>query len=226
MDVIHVLKTILIFVFALTLMGCADSNRYSAKLIQMNPAKADAAMNISAPQQTTQQTSKQNPDQAAKLSPVQVTKQAAGQVTKRAAGQATKQVTKQAAAQSITFEKINGISLYDSKKVIVQKLGIPLSISKDKNLPDSEEYQYKHMAIGFNGDEVQYISVPAAEKLIYLDDVVLNIDLGEIKEMLGNPDFVAEDGIVYQKEEKLLKVFISQDTGAMSSIDFYTLSSV
>ncbi|MDB5055439.1 MAG: hypothetical protein JWM44_3489 [Bacilli bacterium] len=126
--------------------------------------------------------------------------------------------------QAFQLTSVNGISLNDTKKTIVEKKGKPLSITKDPYMPELETYEYPQMKVGFSDGTVDFVEISAAAGIIQIDDTPIPSTIEDIKKALGEPDYVAEDGIVFQRKDALLKLFIDSVTLKLSSIDYYQIS--
>jgi hypothetical protein len=128
---------------------------------------------------------------------------------------------------TVTLDTINGISLYHSRSEIVELLGIPQDINKDEWVPDMEEYRYTDLLIGFIGEEVQYIGIPTGVNEFEVDGLNMERNVDSIQSALGEPDFIADDGIVFVSGEACLKVFLStEDARVIDAIHIYSLNSV
>jgi hypothetical protein len=123
------------------------------------------------------------------------------------------------------FEKVNNITLYDDQKTVVEKIGQPDLITKDPFFKGTETYEYPKMNIGFYNGMIEYVEVLAVAGNIQIDDTSIPILVEDLKRALGEPDYVAEDGIVFQRNEALIKIFIEESTQKLISIDYYHLSS-
>jgi hypothetical protein len=126
--------------------------------------------------------------------------------------------------QAFQLTSVNGISLNDTKKAIVEKKGKPLSITKDPYMPELDTYEYPQMKVGFSDETVGFVEISAAVGVIQIDDTPIPSTIEDIKKALGEPDYVAEDGIVFQRKDALLKLFIDSVTLKLSSIDYYQIS--
>lgn len=132
----------------------------------------------------------------------------------------------QSVKQEISLQMVNNISLDDDAKIVLDKMGEPQQISSDTLYEQSKIYKYPDMNIAFNDGFIEYVEVLGSASTILLDKSVVPATIEAVKGVLGEPDFIAEDGIVFQRNESLLKLFIDPDTGGLISITFYHLSSV
>lgn len=125
-----------------------------------------------------------------------------------------------------SFESVNGITLSDSKTDVIAKRGIPLDIQKDPFFKGTEIYEYGSMSVNLTDGVVQSVSVPGGAETLQLGDATLPLEPKAIHDALGNPDFVAEDGLVYQRGNLLLKVFLDTENGEIERVDYYHHASV
>jgi hypothetical protein len=123
------------------------------------------------------------------------------------------------------FLKVNHITLCDDQKTVIEKLGQPDSIKQDPDINGSEVYEYPGMNIGLYNGMLEYLAVAANSGTIQIDDTTIRMILGDLKKALGDPDFVASDGIVYQHNENVIKIFIDESTQEVTSIHYFPLSS-
>jgi hypothetical protein len=119
------------------------------------------------------------------------------------------------------FQTVNGISLDDSPVTITKKLGKPLSKNKDPFFGELEIYTYPKMNIGFSNGNIDYVEVLASAGTANIDGVNLPIELEGMKKALGDPSFVAEDGIAFQRKEAFIKIFTDMETKQVTSIHYY-----
>ncbi|URN95011.1 MAG: hypothetical protein NAG76_01750 [Candidatus Pristimantibacillus lignocellulolyticus] len=125
----------------------------------------------------------------------------------------------------ITLHSVNGISLYDDTSTVIEKLGAPKQISIDPYFVEYEMYEYANMTISFIDDIVDSVEVKNGASSVMLDQVELPITIAELKLALGEPDYVADDGLVFQRDEAILKLFIDQENDQLQSIAFYHIAS-
>jgi hypothetical protein len=124
------------------------------------------------------------------------------------------------------LENVNGISLYDDVKAVIDKLGKPLSKGKDPNFAELEVYAYPEMNIAFSDGIVNYVEVLVTAGTVKIDGVPIPIEPESLKKALGEPDFVAEDGIVFQRNAALVKLFTDIKTHDVTSIHYYHHSNI
>lgn len=125
------------------------------------------------------------------------------------------------------FQDVNGISLFDNKETIIESKGKPVSITKDPFFKEMETYHYPdHTNIGFSDGHMDYVEVMESAGSFQIDGIMVPMTLIDMKEVLGEPDFEAEDGIVFQRQQSLLKLFIDKDTRKLTSIHYYHKSNI
>ncbi|MDF2647584.1 MAG: hypothetical protein K0Q73_3389 [Paenibacillus sp.] len=120
---------------------------------------------------------------------------------------------------------LEGISLYDDTESVIAKKGYPLTIVQDPRFIGALTYEYSDMDIGFQDDIVTFVQIPAKVGHVQINDQRIPLTITDVKRLLGEPDYVAEDGIVFQRGEALIKLFIESETQELISIDYYHLSS-
>lgn len=125
----------------------------------------------------------------------------------------------------LLLDSVGGISLYDSPESVVAKLGEPERITRDELLSELELYQYPSLTVAFHGEYVQYVDVPARE-MIVIDGKEIPMTEAGLSAYLGSPDFIAEDGIVFQRGEALLKLFIDSETKKPVYASYYHIATV
>jgi hypothetical protein len=128
--------------------------------------------------------------------------------------------------KEFNFENVNGISLYDDVKAVIDKLGQPLTKENDPFFAELEVYAYPEMNIGFSDGIVSYVEVLVAAGTVNIDGVSIPIKEEELINALGAPDFVAEDGIVFQRNTALVKLFKDIETHQVTSLHFYHQSNI
>ncbi len=116
---------------------------------------------------------------------------------------------------------VNGVSLYDSRQDVIRKLGEPLSTEKDELLAGMEMLHYPFMTIYLIGESIDFVEVAHTAERIVVDDVELLATEASIKEAFGEPDFVAEDGIVFIRNGFALKLFLDETTRDLTSITYF-----
>jgi hypothetical protein len=123
------------------------------------------------------------------------------------------------------LNSVGGVSLYDTPESVISKLGEPDKIEQDEIWSELEIYYYPSVRVAFYSEQVHYVDVPAAEQIIINDKSVPMTEDG-LKACLGQPDFIAEDGIVFQRSEAVLKLFFDESTGEPLYASFYHIATV
>ncbi|MDF2959872.1 MAG: hypothetical protein K0S39_1607 [Paenibacillus sp.] len=117
---------------------------------------------------------------------------------------------------------INGVSLADDIKTVYEMKGTPLSVKQDEIMKSMKTYTFEDCVIGMSDGAIQFVKVPAAAGQIEIDGQILPLKLEELKSKLGQPFFVAEDGIVYKAGYHALKIFLDAETGELASVHFFS----
>lgn len=126
----------------------------------------------------------------------------------------------------LALQTVNDVSLYDDPTSLIKKLGQPELIKADEYMSEVETYQYGSMSVIFDHEIVGSLELEDLSKPLKIDDKLIKATIADIKAALGEPDFVTEDGIVFQREEALLKLFIDADTKELISISYFHTSSM
>ncbi|RJE85102.1 hypothetical protein D3P07_21260 [Paenibacillus sp. 1011MAR3C5] len=129
------------------------------------------------------------------------------------------------ADNGLDLDSVNGISLYDNPEAVVSKLGEPVSKSVDEIWGDLAVYAYPDMEIAFYGEFIQYVNIEADEAL-QVDGVTLSITESALKKAFGQPDYTAEDGIVFQRDDAVLKLFFDEATREPQYVSYYHIATV
>lgn len=122
-----------------------------------------------------------------------------------------------------SFDSLAGASLYMSKEELLLAKGTPLNIAPDP-WQECLEYQYADMSAGICEGAVTYIHVTPAQAGQYglkLNGETLNPANNNVGELLGTPDFVAEDGDVYIRGNAALKIYRNSQSGEWDGIDLF-----
>lgn len=121
------------------------------------------------------------------------------------------------------FDSLAGASLYMSEEKLLLTKGTPLRIAPDP-WQECLEYQYADMSAGLCNGSVAYIHVTPAQAAQYglkLNDEALNPANNNVRELLGAPDFTAEDGDVYIRGRAALKIYRNSQSGEWAGIDLF-----
>lgn len=121
------------------------------------------------------------------------------------------------------FRSMAGVPLYATEGELLGIKGSPLHMNAEP-WQDCVEYQYPDLSAGVCGGSVQYIHVTpqqAQEKGLLLNGLRIDPFRHHIRDLLGSPDFIAEDGDVYMRGNVALKVYRTPGTGAWAGIDLF-----
>lgn len=124
------------------------------------------------------------------------------------------------------LQSVNGLSLYDDKITVERMLGDPVQVTRDEWLTEMVTYEYPNMDIVFRDGIMDEIKVSGSASTVWIDDEEIPVSIEALTRALGKPDYKAEDGIVYERQENVLKLFINYDTGTLESIAYYHTSSI
>ncbi|MCR2806551.1 hypothetical protein [Paenibacillus soyae] len=147
------------------------------------------------------------------------------QVQDAANGKGTESSASASDERVLLLKSVGGISLYDTPESVVAKLGDPERIAQDELLSELKLYHYPSLTVAFYGEYVQYVDVPAGE-MIVIDGKDIPMTEAGLTAYLGSPDYIAEDGIVFQRGEALLKLFIDSDTKKPIYASYYHIATV
>ncbi|SDE08033.1 hypothetical protein SAMN02799630_04627 [Paenibacillus sp. UNCCL117] len=126
-----------------------------------------------------------------------------------------------AAAGRLPLERINGLALTDDLKTIYELKGEPLGEEDDQLFPDERVLVFEDCKVGLYKQSVQAVIVPASAGEIVIDEERLPLNADKLRAVLGEPDWVAEDGIVYKRERHALKVFLDAEDGSLLSVHLF-----
>ncbi|MBC8081201.1 MAG: hypothetical protein H7X86_12720 [Gorillibacterium sp.] len=161
-------------------------------------------------------TSWTNPLQAEKLTPQVVTNQSY-----------TPLVLETKKESDIDLDEVNGISLHDDREAVLAKKGVPLEITQDPFIKDMEIYRYEDIEVAFLGKTVDSLSILIKSNGSFkVDGLTVEQTPESIHHFLGNPDYVAEDGVVYQRGESVLKVYLEPGLNEIVVIRYYSLANI
>ncbi|WP_051620626.1 hypothetical protein [Paenibacillus sp. UNC451MF] len=119
------------------------------------------------------------------------------------------------------FQTINGLSLTDDLKTVFEMKGQPLSIKQDEILPSLKTYTFEDCSIIMTDGSIEYVVVPASVGKLDIDGQLLPMDIVKLKEKLGKPYFVSEDGIVYKDGVNVLKIYTDTVSGKVTSVHYF-----
>ncbi|WP_426449778.1 hypothetical protein ACP26L_32710 [Paenibacillus sp. S-38] len=119
------------------------------------------------------------------------------------------------------LQRVNGLAMSDDLKTLYEIKGEPLAVEKDPLFKDEQIFVYEDCRVGLYQNFIQYILVPAASGTIDIDGVRLELSAEALRQALGEPDWKAEDGVVYQRGQAALKLFLSPESGKLTSVQYF-----
>ncbi|MDP4098069.1 hypothetical protein OIN60_15015 [Paenibacillus sp. P96] len=122
------------------------------------------------------------------------------------------------------FTSLNGISLDDRKEDVLRKKGKPREVSEDWLL-HSTEYHYADAVVGIRDGYVYYVHVDPGAMRVQVNDQWLPLDRRTLEQKLGGTQFTAEDGDVYVRGHKAIKVYTNPATGGLRAVELFDESS-
>ncbi|KGE20970.1 hypothetical protein [Paenibacillus wynnii] len=121
------------------------------------------------------------------------------------------------------FESLSDVELFTTEEELIDQKGLPLNIQKDP-WQGCLEYQYEELSAGICEGIVLYVHVTphqAQEHGLSVNGIELDPEKGYIQDLLGAPDFKAEDGDVYIRGSNALKIYRDQVSGKWLGIDLF-----
>ncbi|MFB5678622.1 hypothetical protein ACE5KN_27370 [Paenibacillus terreus] len=122
------------------------------------------------------------------------------------------------------FMTLNGISLDDREEDVLRKKGKPLKVTEDWLL-HSTEYHYTDAVVGIRDGYVDYVHVDPEAKQVKINDRWLPLNRGTLAQELGGVQFAAEDGDVYIRGHKAIKVYTNPTSGELLAVELFAESS-
>ncbi|AWP25740.1 hypothetical protein PVOR_30033 [Paenibacillus vortex V453] len=119
-----------------------------------------------------------------------------------------------------SYGTLNGISLTDSKKDVIRKLGTPAR-TEQEDLSGITKLHYKDMEVGVRNGYTEYVHVKPSADSFQVEDQSIGMTTERVRASLGKPYFKAEDGDVYLENQNALKVYVDRDTGQIEGIDLF-----
>ncbi|MEK3791212.1 hypothetical protein MKX42_05605 [Paenibacillus sp. FSL R7-0204] len=122
-----------------------------------------------------------------------------------------------------SFDSLSGIGLYMTEEELLKAKGTPQQIAEDP-WAGCLEYQYADLSAGVCGGVVLYVHVSPAQAEQYslsLNGQVIHPQTMRVQDMLGTPDFEAEDGDVYIRGEAALKIYRNMKSGEWDGLDLF-----
>lgn len=121
------------------------------------------------------------------------------------------------------FDSLAGVRLFSTEQELLDQKGAPLDIVMDP-WQGCLEYQYEEMSAGICDGAVLYVHVSPDQARKYglsINGVELDPAQNNLPEVLGAPDFKAEDGDVYMRGNIALKIYRDTLTGEWQGIDLF-----
>lgn len=136
-------------------------------------------------------------------------------------GISTRSIPPQSSQQQFKLQTVNSISLYDNPNSVIAKIGEPKSITRDEHFMDVHIYHYPGMNITFSDEMLDFVEILEEADTLLIDDVPISATIEDLKAALGEPDYVTEDGIVFERDEALLKLFLNAESSQLISINYF-----
>lgn len=121
------------------------------------------------------------------------------------------------------FEQLNGVAPGASSKQLVAAKGWPQQVSRDP-FTGYTEYHYGDVTAGLYEGYVYYAHIEGAPEHIELNGQTVFLKDQKLFQMLGKPDYRAEDGDVYEGGENALKIFRGSGR-TITGIDLFDVTS-
>lgn len=119
------------------------------------------------------------------------------------------------------LERVNGISVTDDLKTLYKMKGRPKAEETDPLFKDERIFVYDDCRIGLYDQFVQYVMIPVQAGTIEIDGTKLEMNADTLRQTLGTPDWAGEDGIVYKRGQRALKLFLDEHTGKLLSVHYF-----
>ena len=131
-------------------------------------------------------------------------------------------VADERSGQFESFRTLNGISLDHGLVDVMARKGQPLKRLDDPYL-GCPEFDFEDARIGVCQDEdvIQYIHVEGRMKRFMLNQQLIDMDIDSIRNALGQPYSTAQDGEVFVRGERALKVYMAPGTERILGIDLF-----
>lgn len=124
------------------------------------------------------------------------------------------------------LERANGIAVTDDLKTLYEIKGKPLSVEQDPLFPHERILVYEDCKVGIYEQFIQYVVILPEAGTFELDGTTLPMQTDRLKKALGEPDWIAEDGLVYRSGNNVLKLFIQPGSGRLTSVHYFHAMSV
>lgn len=126
-----------------------------------------------------------------------------------------------------SFDSLSGISLYMTEEELLEAKGAPQQIAEDP-WAGCLEYSYADISAGICGGVVLYVHASPAQAGQYglrLNGQLLDPQTMNVRDMLGAPDFEAEDGDVYIRGDAAFKIYRNMESGEWDGLDLFDANS-
>lgn len=124
-------------------------------------------------------------------------------------------------ASEKSFVRINGIDMGWTDIEVLSMLGPPETVWLDEYAPGSKEFRYDGVTVGFYDGLIESVSVDAGEPAVAFGETVVPMDFEALAGALGEPDFIAEDGWVYEGQGIAVKLFLDESGQKLESVDAF-----
>jgi hypothetical protein len=119
----------------------------------------------------------------------------------------------------LLLNSVNGILLSDDLSKVREVKGDPLNVLEDPVLKTSQTHLYSDCEIHIRDGVVQSVVVQSSVGKVILDGEIIPFD--QLKQRLGTPFFVSEDGLVYRKGNHAFKLFMDENASSIKFISFF-----
>jgi hypothetical protein len=117
--------------------------------------------------------------------------------------------------------RLDGIELGENTYRVIRAWGIPSKVVKDDLQSECETWNYSDVKkVGVCNGTVSFVQVMAKAKKAVVDNQVIKMGKAELRQALGKPDFIADDGWLVLRGEEALKVFVDKQ-GKLVSLDLF-----
>ncbi|MDQ0091273.1 hypothetical protein J2T12_004710 [Paenibacillus anaericanus] len=119
-----------------------------------------------------------------------------------------------------SLESMGDISLNDDRHDVLEKKGKPYSVDTDPYTRYTE-YRYDDITVGLYDDLVYYVHADGDPEKIKINGVWVSLQEKSLLQVLGEPDFLAEDGDVYTRGLAALKIYRDPSSREISGVDLF-----
>lgn len=118
------------------------------------------------------------------------------------------------------LHSMGDVALYHDLKDVIANKGEPISIEKDV-YTGYIEYRYEDINVGFYKNVVYYVHAGNCPEQVKINGKWLVLRQPDIMQVLGKPDYVADDGEVYIRNLAALKIYKNPVTGSITAVDLF-----